>query len=168
HRLATGKTQRRPQRFVGPLFAPRAPAARALARRLPAVDLAAGQGHAEQVFVDGVGLLFRAHAEAAFLQVGLLVGAGLRVLLLDFADRGDDAVVAGSPAPGRRDSKVEAHLVVAHAGAAVGDGIGAQFGSARQRGIHDQVTIRHQQRVLALVALARPYERAHEAVPQRG
>src|SRR5207342_1569015 len=38
----------------------------------------------------------------------------------------------------------------------------------RKRGVDDQVTIRDQQRVLALVALARHDERLDEAVPDRG
>jgi len=56
-------------------------------------------------------------------------------------------------------------LVVAHAGAAVGDDVGAQFGGALERGVHDQVTIRDQQRVLPLVALTGPHERLDEATP---
>src|SRR5690606_29672882 len=120
-RFAALEAQPRLQRLGRPLLAPRAPAARALARRPPVVDLAAGQGHAEQVLVDGVGLLLRVHGEAALLEVGLLVGAGLRVLLLDLADRGHDRPVAGcpapgGPAPGGHDGQVETHLVVAHAG----------------------------------------------------
>src|SRR5690606_37017497 len=96
HGLALDEAQRRAQRFDRPRLARRAPAARAFARRVPAVDLAAGHGQAEQVLVDRVGLLLRAHAEAAFLQILLLVGAGPGVLLLDFPDRRDDAVIAGS------------------------------------------------------------------------
>src|SRR5690606_18994685 len=116
-RLAVLEAQANLERFQRPLLAPRAPAARTLRRRLPRVDLATGQGHAEQVLVDGVGLLLRVHREAALLEVGLLVGAGLRVLLLDLADRGNDR-----PVPRRFHGQVEADLVVAHAGAAVGDG----------------------------------------------
>src|SRR3546814_13935696 len=71
-------------------------AACAFARRVPAIDLAAGHGQPEQVLVDRVGLLLRAHAEATFFQVLLLVGARLRVFLLDFPDRRDDAVTTGS------------------------------------------------------------------------
>src|SRR5690606_35750739 len=93
-RLAVGELQADRQRLARPRRARRAPAARALARRFPLVDLAAGHGHAQQVLVDGVGLLLGAHAEAALLQVGLLVGAGLGVLFLDLADRRHDPVVA--------------------------------------------------------------------------
>src|SRR5690606_998454 len=162
HRLAVLETDPHLQRLGGPLGARLAPADRALARRLPAIDLAAGHGQPEQVLVDRVGLLLGAHAEAALLQVGLLVGAYLGVLLLDLADRRHDAVVALGLY-----RQVEAHLVVAHAGAAVGDGVGAQFGGAPERGVHDQVAVRHQQRVLALVALAGPHERLDESVPDR-
>src|SRR5690606_29975912 len=162
HRLAVDELQADRQRLDRPRAAGSAPAARALARGLPLVDLAAGHGHAQQVLVDRVGLLLGAYAEATLLQVGLLVGAGLGVLLLDLADRGHDAVVAAG-----LDRQVEAHLVVAHAGAAVGDRIGAQFGGTRQRGVDDQVAVRDQQRVLALVALASPDERPDEARPDR-
>jgi hypothetical protein len=135
---------------------------RALARRFPRVDLAAGQGHAQQVLVDGVGLLLAAHAEAALLQVGLLVGARLRVFLLDFADRRDDAVIAT-----RLHRQVETHLVVAHAGATVGDGLGAEVPGPRERGSDDQVAVADQQRILRLVALARTHERLDETGPDR-
>src|SRR5690606_10516792 len=94
HRFAPDEAQRDLQRFIRPGAARRAPAAGALARRFPAVDLAAGHGDAQQVLVDGVGLLLRLHAEAALFQIGLLVGAGLRVFLLDLADRRHDPVVA--------------------------------------------------------------------------
>src|SRR3546814_10258497 len=106
--------------------------------------------------------LLRAHAEATFCQVLLLVGARLRVFLLDFPDRRDDAVTTGS-----LHREIEAHLVVAHSGAAVRDRVGAQVARARQRGVDDQVAVGHQQRILPLVALARPHERLDEAVPDR-
>ena len=43
--------------------------------------------------------------------------------------------------------------------------IGAQLGSTLQRGIDDQVAVRDQQRVLALVAFAGPHKRLDEAFP---
>ena len=96
-------------------------------------------------------------------QVGLFVGAGLRVFLLDFADRRDDPIVAQG-----LHRQVETHLVIAHAGAAVRNLARSQFVAALQGGFDNEVTIRHQQRVLALVALACPDERLHEAVPEGG
>src|SRR5690242_14772401 len=140
-----------------------APAARAIFGRLPAVDLATRQGHPQQVLVDGVGLLFGANVEAALPQVFLLVRAHRGVFLLDFADRGDDFEIAQ-----RLHSKVETHLVVAHAGAAVRDRARVEFARALDRGFHDQIAIRNQQRILALVTLARPNERLDEVFPQRG
>ena len=161
-RLAVPEADRHPQRFHRPLGARRAPATGALARSRPGVDLAAGHGQAQQVLVDGVALLLGAHAEATLFQVGLFVGTGLRVFLLDLADRRHDAVVATG-----LHRKIETHLVVAHAGATVRDGIGAQLGGPLQRGVDDQVAVGHQQRVLALVTLARPHERLDEALPDR-
>src|SRR6185437_12260443 len=111
HRLAVLEAELHAQRRRRPLGARLAPAARTLARGFPLVDLAAGHGDAEQVLVDGVGLLLGAHAEAALLQELLLVGARLGVLLLDLADRRHDLVVTQ-----RLHREVEAHLVVAHAG----------------------------------------------------
>src|SRR3546814_2329149 len=78
HGFALHEAKRRAQWFDGPCLARRAPAACAFARRFPAIDLAAGHGQPEQVLVDRVGLLLRAHAEATFFQVLLLVGARLR------------------------------------------------------------------------------------------
>src|SRR3546814_8345436 len=56
--------------------------------------------------------LFR--SKAALFKVALLVGAHLGVLLLDLADRRQDGVIAAG-----LDRQIEAHLIVAHAGAAV-------------------------------------------------
>src|SRR5690606_31654913 len=162
HRLALDELQGHLQRLDRPGRTRRAQAAGAFAGHFPLVDPAAGHGHAPQAPVDGVALLLGTHLATALLEVLLLVGAGLGVLLLDLADRGDDAVVAL-----RLDRQVEADLVVAHAGAAVGDGIGAQLGGALERGIDDQVAVGDQQRVLALVALAGLHERFDEAVPDR-
>src|SRR3546814_12340981 len=64
----------------------------------------------------------------SFFQVLLLVGARLRVFLLDFPDRRDDAVTTGS-----LHREIEAHLVVAHSGAAVRDRVGAQVARAPAR-----------------------------------
>jgi len=114
--LASDERQFHAQGFGWPFGAWLAPAARALARRLPTIDLAAGHGHAEQILVDRVGFLLCAHTEAAFFEIFLLVGARLRVFLLDFADRRDDGVVAL-----RLHREVEADLIIAHAGAAVRD-----------------------------------------------
>ena len=162
HRLALDKLQLDRQRLDRPGAARGAPAAGALTRGLPAVDLAAGHGQAEQVFIDGVGLLLGAHAKTALFQVLLLVGAGLGVFLLDLTDRGDDFVIAQG-----LDRQVKTHLVIAHAGAAVGNGLGAQLGAALQRGVDNQVAVGDQQRVLALVGLAGHHERLDEAFPDR-
>jgi hypothetical protein len=85
------------------------------------------------------------------------------VFLLDFADGRDDLVIAA-----RLHRQVEAHLVVAHARATVRDGARAERVRACERRVDDQVTVGHQQRVLALVALARHHERLDEAFPDRG
>ena len=162
HRFAADETDAHLQRRFGPFAARRAPAARAFARRFPAVDLAAGHRQAEQVLVDRVCLLLGAHAEAALLEIGLFVGAGLGVFLLDFADRRDDREVAAG-----LDREIETHLIVAHAGATVGDDLRAESLRARQGGVDDQITVGDQQRILALVGLAGPDERLDEAVPQR-
>ena len=162
YRLAVDEADRHLQRFGRPFGTRLAPAHRTLARRLPTVDLAAGHGQAQQVLVDGVRLLLRAHAEAALLQISLFVGARLRVFLLNLADRRHDLVVAQ-----RLHRQVETHLVIAHAGATVCDRVRAQFGGALQRGLDNQVTVGHQQRVLALVALARPHEWLDETGPDR-
>src|SRR3546814_18508970 len=87
--------------------------------------------------------LFR--SKAALFKVALLVGAHLGVLLLDLADRRQDGVIAAG-----LDRQIEAHLIVAHAGAAVRNRARTQFGGALERGIDDQVAIRDQQRILAL------------------
>ena len=149
-------------RLRRPFAARRAPADRALARLLPAIDLAAGDGHAEHVLVDRVVLRLRAHAKAALLEIFLLVGADFGVLLLDLADRRDDLVVAE-----RLDREIEAHLIVAHAGAAVREDFGAELVAAFQRFLDDDVAIRDEQRILALVELAGLDQRLHEAVPDR-
>ncbi len=162
HGFATLEADRDAQRLRRPLLARRAPAARALARRFPAVDLAAGQGEAQHVLVDRVGLLLRTHFEAALLQPALLVGPHLRVLLLDLADRRHDHIVAQG-----LDGDVEAHLVVAHAGAAVGEMPGAQRIAPLERFLHDEVPVRDQQRVLALVPLPGAHQRLDEFVPDR-
>ena len=162
HRFAADETDDDLQRRFGPFAARRAPAARALARRFPAVDLAAGHRQPQQVLVDRIGLLLGAYAEATLLQIGLFVGAGLGVLLLDFANRADDGVVAAG-----FDRQIETHLIVAHAGAAVGDDLRTEIPRAREGGVDNQITVRDQQRILALVSLAGPDERLDESIPQR-
>src|SRR5690606_28204638 len=132
-RLAILETELHPQRLRRPFGARLAPTRRTFARRLPTVDLAARHGQAQQVLVDRVGLLLGPHAEAALLQVRLLVGAYLGVFFLDLADRRDDLVVAQ-----RLDRQVEPDLVVAHAGAAVRDRARAQLGSPLQRCLDNQ------------------------------
>ena len=82
------------------------------------------------------------------------------MFFLDLADRRDDFVVAE-----RLDGQVETHLVVAHAGTAVRNGAGSDFGSALQGRFHDQIAIRHQQRILALVTFTRPHEGLDEIAP---
>src|SRR6185437_1109759 len=93
-------------------------------------DLATRHRHAEQVLVDRVALLFRAHAETALFEILLFVRARLRVFLLDLADRRDDDVIAE-----RLDRQVETHLVVTHARAAVRDEFRTQLIAALERGL---------------------------------
>src|SRR5699024_6436416 len=150
------------QRLGWPFGRRAAPAACTVAGRLPLVDFASGQGHSEEVLVDGVALLLAAHAETARLQKGLFVRTRLGVLLLDFTYRRDDLPIAL-----RFHSQVEAYLVVAHAGVAVCDGPGTQLGSTRKGRFHDQITVGYQQRILPLIPLACPYERLDEVLPQR-
>src|SRR5690606_8361550 len=77
NRFAMLEAQRHAQWIDRPFRALFAPASRAFARRLPAVDLAAGHREPEQVLVDRVGLLLCAHAETALFEIRLLVSADL-------------------------------------------------------------------------------------------
>src|SRR5690242_12860026 len=47
------------------------------------------------------------------------------------------------------------------------DRAGAEFGRALDRGVDDQITVRHQQWILTLIAFAGPHERLDEVVPKR-
>ena len=85
------------------------------------------------------------------------------MFLLDFPYRRDDLVIAQC-----LHGKVETHLVVAHAGATVRDNAGAEFISAAQRGFNDEIAVGNQQRILALVTLARPDKGFHEPRPDGG
>ena len=139
HRLPLCKPQAHLHCLGRPLLAARAPTTRTVAGGFPTVNFATGHGQAQQVFIDGVRLLLGTHSKAAIFQIRLLIGAGLGVLFLDFTDRRNDAVLAL-----RLHCQVKAHLVIAHAGAAMRDGIGTQCFRPRQRGIHDQIAVRHQ------------------------
>ena len=127
-----------------------------LRRRLVEVlDDAALAGAAPEVVVDRVGPLDRwSDRDAVLLRVGdLLVAAHLPL-----AHRRDDLQVGRE----RRDRRLDAHLVVALAGAAVGDRVGAVLARrvAGQLG-QQRAAERGEQRVAALVAGVRPDRRGH-------
>ncbi len=108
-------------------------------------------------------MLARVDREAVLFEIVLFVSAHLRVFALDFANRCNDLVVAE-----RFHTEVEAHLVVAHARATVRNGQRADLRCSGKHRLDDQIAIRYEQRILALVALARPDERLDEARPDRG
>lgn len=100
------------------------------------VDFVVGYGYVQQVFVDGVGLLFGVYVEVMCFQVFLFVGVGLGVFFLDFVDWCDDLVVVQCFY-----GQVEVDLVVVYVCVVVGDDVGIQFGSMFQCGIDDQVVV---------------------------
>lgn len=123
------------------------------------VDFVIGYGQVEQVFVDGVGLLFGVYVEIVFFQVFLFVGVGLGVFFLDFVDWCDDLVVVQCFY-----GQVEVDLVVVYVGVVVGDDVGVQFGGVFECGIYDQVVVGYQQWVLVLVVFVGLYEWFDEVV----
>jgi hypothetical protein len=67
--------------------------------------------------------------------------------------------------PEAADGLVEAQLIVAHAGAAVGETVGAEFIAECQAALDDQVPVGAQQRVFAQHPGMAPDERNDELVP---
>jgi hypothetical protein len=81
-------------------------------------------------------------------------------LLLDFANRGDDVVIAESS-----HGQIETHLVIPHTGASVREVASADPVAQLQCLLHDHITVGTQQRILVLIKTATPKHRQHDMSP---
>ena len=88
--------------------------------------------------------------------------AYLAGLALQLADRGMNLIITE-----RAYRLIKAQLIIAHAGAAMGEMTGIQLIGKLQTTGDDHVAIRAQHRVLLVHARARPQQRHDELVPQR-
>ena len=71
-----------------------------------------------------------------------------------------------STSPRARIGEIEAHLIVAHAGAAVGEGDDAAVLAEAQRLLDDHVAVGAEQRILPLVELRRPRRAGRPPAPR--
>jgi len=133
-----------------------------LGRGLEAVDLLARQGHAEQVLVDRIAAVRGWNLDAGLGHQIEFVRAHVAGLALQLADRCVDHIVAEAA-----HRLVEAQLVVAHAGTAVGEVSGGEPVGKLQALLDDDIAVRTQHRILVEHARARPQQRHDELVPQR-
>src|SRR5262249_33980038 len=115
------------------------------------IDFGARRRDAEDIGVDAVLGRLGAHRMAALLEEFLLVGANVCVLGADVADRRDDLEVGKGA-----DREVEAHLVVAHGGAPVSERAIALGTTELDALFDDDVAVRAEERILALVEGAAP------------